>query len=329
MLDSLRTTPRRGFTLIELLVVIAIIAILIGLLVPAVQKVREAANRIQCSNNLKQLGLAAHNYHDAYRHLPPAIGYYPPASRAFGNYFFHLLPYVEQDNLYRSALGLVPFPPPDGPTAVYYPGNNNVYSKPVAVFLCPSDPSVGPDGTVLVNGVSFGASCYGFNALVVAQNDITTTPFKTNAQGKTRIPAGIPDGTSNTILQAEKYARCTNTTMPPQFRDGGTAWAYGGAGPFPWLPPPMAPPVKAFQPGFCIPALANQGAPNAIGPKSIFQVQPREGNCDPTRAATAHAAGIQVGLVDGSVRTLAPSLSGATWAAAVTRAGGEVLGPDW
>jgi prepilin-type N-terminal cleavage/methylation domain-containing protein len=331
MSPPLTTARRRGFTLIELLVVIAIVAVLIGLLLPAVQKVREAANRVKCANNLKQLGLAAHHYHDTHEHLPPAIGYYPPAAGAFGTYFFHLLPYVEQDNLYRSALGSVPFPPPDGPTAVYYPGNNKVYSQPVPVFLCPSDPSVGPGGVVSVAGVSFGASCYGFNALVVAENDITTTPFKTNPQGKTRIPADIPDGTSNTILQAEKYARCTNTTMPPQFRDGGSAWAYGGAGPFPWLPPPMAPPVKLFGPGFCIPAFANQGAPNAIGPRSLFQVQPTPflGNCDPTRAATAHAGGIQVGLVDGSVRTLAPSLSGATWAAAVTRAGGEVLGSDW
>jgi prepilin-type N-terminal cleavage/methylation domain-containing protein len=328
--QTIRTTQRRGFTLIELLVVIAIIAILIGLLLPAVQKVREAANRIKCSNNLKQLGLAAHSYHDANDHFPPGIGYYPPASGAFGNYLFHLLPYVEQDSLYKSALGSVPFPPPDGPTTVYYPGNNNVYSQRVAVFLCPSDPSVGPNGVVMVNGASFGASCYGPNGLVSGQYDLTTNPPMSNPQGRTRI-ADITDGSSNTILHAEKYARCTNTTMVPAFRDGGATWAYCPAPVFPWQPWPMTLPIKPFQPGFCIPAFVALGAPDVIGPKSKFQVQPTPflGNCDPTRAATAHAGGIQVGLADGGVRTLAPSLSGTTWWAAVTPSGGEVLGSDW
>src|SRR5438067_361624 len=138
VLQSSRTVPRRGFTLIELLVVIALIAALIGLLLPAVQKVREAANRIKGGNNLKQLALAAQTYHDTYGHLPHGFGYYPPAGGAFGTYFFHLLPYLEQEPLFRSALGPVPFPPPDGPATVCYPGNNNVYGRPVRIFLCPS-----------------------------------------------------------------------------------------------------------------------------------------------------------------------------------------------
>jgi prepilin-type N-terminal cleavage/methylation domain-containing protein len=329
MLACSRTTPRRGFTLIELLVVIAIIAVLIGLLLPAVQKVREAANRIKCANNLKQLGLAAHHFHDLNDHFPPGIGYYPPASGAFGTYFFHLLPYLEQDNLYRAALGSVPFPPPAGPTAVFYPGNNNVYSQRVAVFLCPSEPNVGSDGVVLVDGFSFGASCYGPNAMVSAENTFSTyPPITISPQGKTRI-ADIRDGLSNTILHAEKYARCSNTYMAPAFQDGGTAWAYCTAPAFPWQPPPMTLPGKAFQAGFCLPAQASRGAPDAIGPGSKFQLQPTPGNCDPTRAATAHSGGMLVGLADGSIRTLAPSMSGDTWWAAVTPSGGEVLGSDW
>jgi hypothetical protein len=93
----------------------------------------------------------------------------------------------------------------------------------------------------------------------------------------------------------------------------------------------MNPPGKMFQTGFAISALVARGAANAIGPGSKFQVQPTPflGNCDPTRAATAHPGGIVVGLADGSVRTLSPSLSGATWWAAVTPSGGEVTGSDW
>ena len=142
----------------------------------------------------------------------------------FGSYFFHLLPYLEQGNLYDRSLGSVPFP--TGPITVHYPGNNNVYSQPVPIFLCPSDPSVESGRRRDGRWDSFGASCYAPNALVSAQNDLTANPPVTNPQGKARIPDDFADGTSHTILHAEKYARCTNTDMAPAFQDGGTAWAY-------------------------------------------------------------------------------------------------------
>jgi prepilin-type N-terminal cleavage/methylation domain-containing protein len=306
-----KTAERRGFTLIELLVVIAIIAVLIGLLLPAVQKVREAANRVKCKNNLKQLGLAAHQYHDDHHHLPPGIGYTPLAqSGVWGHHFFHLLPYLEQDNLYRLALGPVQLT--TGPITIYWPGNNSVYSQSVPTFLCPSGPSVGPGGVVTVNGISWGASSYAANSQVSA-------PIPGDPQGR-RCLLAITDGTSNTILYAEKYARCTSTSMA---LEGGNLWAYCASGVFD-LPPPMGPPYKLYHSTF-------GGGPYARGPASTFQVQPSPflGNCDPTRASTAHASGMPVCLADGSVRTLAPSMSGTTWWAAVTPADGEVLGSDW
>ncbi len=297
---------RDGFTLIELLVTIAIIAVLIGLLLPAVQKVRESANRIQCGNNLRQMMLACHHFQEQNGRTPPGLGWWPPPNtfgpgKAYGMFLLHSLPYLEQDNLYKSSS--------DG--VIYFAGNNGVYAKPVKTFVCPSDPSVETGGVVTLNsGAVWGASSYAGNAqtLTTDQNGLLIDVY-----GDFRIPASCPDGTSNTILLAEKYAHCTNAI----YKEGGSLWAY-------WISDTSIQPLHV---AFSVSIWNGY----AIGPSSKFQVQPNpyRGNCDPTLASSPHAGGIQVGMVDGSVRFLSASISGQTWWALCTPAGGEVLGSDW
>jgi prepilin-type N-terminal cleavage/methylation domain-containing protein len=166
---------RRGFTLIELLVVIAIIALLIGLLLPAVQKVREAAARTRCANNLHQLALAIQDYAGSNDSRLPPANYLYPASGAQGSTLFALLPYLEQDNLFNAGL---------------QGGYLTVGASPVKVFVCPSDPTCPTSG---VAGGQ-GASGYSVNAAVFAPG---TTGASFNASAY-RI-GNIPDGASNTI----------------------------------------------------------------------------------------------------------------------------------
>src|SRR5262245_12388081 len=316
MFSSSKIDERRGFTIVELLVVIAIVGSLIALLLPAVQAARESARRTTCCNNLKQLGMAAHQHHDQHLRLPPGMGFTPLAeSGVWGQHFFHLLPFLEQDNLYKSARGSVTLPPPDGPITIYYPGNNNIYSQPVAILRCPSNPSVGRSGVVTVNALTFGASCYAANSQVFA-------PIRGNPQGRTRL-AEIADGLSYTIFYAEKYPRCTSASMG---LDGGSFWGYSASGVFD-LPAPMNQPYKPFHPSFAIAGYA--GVTGTVGPESKFQLHPALGHCDPTRASTPHAAGMEVCLADASVRTLAPSLNGDTWWAALTSQGGDMPASDW
>ena len=238
-----RPFPRRSaFTLIELLVVIAIIAILIGLLLPAVQKVREAAARIQSTNNLKQIGTALHDFEATRGRLPPLMGGFASGAAARRNFpawpvngptHLWLLPHIEQDALYKSSTAT------SGPyVGVVAPNNVNdptgqPYSKTgIKTFVSPADASVS-DLKITGSGAfaGHGAASYGVNAQVFGTPANRNGTFIVNITPKVDRPMfdrglsiiGITDGSSNTVVFTEKYGTCGN---------GGTMWGIGSVGPF-------------------------------------------------------------------------------------------------
>jgi prepilin-type N-terminal cleavage/methylation domain-containing protein len=281
----------RGFTLIELLVVIAIIAILIGLLLPAVQKVRQAAARTQCSNNLKQISLALHNVQSTYNKLPPLSGPFsgqinaPNGYGNNGNIFYWLLPYIEQDNIYKLH--------PTG-YAWYIPGTDPngdpgpIVNQTIKMYLCPADATNVP---VQMWAGGWAAGNYVANYQVFAPNNDTTYTAS--------LTATFQDGTSNTIAFAEKVTRCQGYAA----LWGHGSWDYN------WMP--------AFM------TYVEQG------PGVGFQVTPTDAQCDRFKASSPHTAAMMAGLGDGSVRTLSQGLSPTTFWFACTPRGGETLGSDW
>lgn len=325
----MRPHRRSAFTLIELLVVIAIIAVLIGLLLPAVQKVREAAARSKCQNNLKQLGLALHNYECANGYYPPAGTYYSGVTGDSWCLQALILPYVEQANLQN----LCDF-------SRSYSIQPQVTQVRVPIFICPSETNTRPrpDGAVTY----FPNTNYAVNVGTWFVYDPVTGQGGDGAlpvNGRL-TPLAITDGTSNTIGLAEVKA------FTPYFRDGGNPNGYGVAAPTSpaqvvayggsfktdsghteWVD------ARVHQTGFTTVFTPNTKVPYTFN-GTTYDVDfnsSREGkttNRQTYAAVTArsyHSGGIvNVLLMDGSVRSVSNSIALNVWRALGTRNGGEV-----
>ena len=328
---------RPAFTLIELLVVIAIIAILIALLLPAVQQAREAARRIQCRNNLKQMALAIHNYADVYQYLPPSACINPTLTVTGnnGSWGIHgrILPYLEQGNVYSRV---------DLSTAWDF--QQSVSGLKIPTYACPSDPKSDRSRDAGGGRAILYPTTYGFNfGTWFVWNPVTGAGGDGSTYPNSRLSfAAFSDGTSNTLLVGEvkawtPYRRNGGppTTAIPmtvaeattivasgvEFKDTGhTEWPDGRVhheGFTTTLPPnSKVPCVNAGVTYDCDYNSWQEGKNGINGPPSYAIITAR----------SYHTGIVQVALVDGSVRTISSNIDHGVWRASGTRDNGEVLG---
>jgi prepilin-type N-terminal cleavage/methylation domain-containing protein/prepilin-type processing-associated H-X9-DG protein len=295
---------RRGFTLIELLVVIAIIAILIGLLLPAVQKVRDAAARMSCSNNLHQIGVAMHSYEGAQQKLPPGFASRTMSVNGDGlgpgwGWAAYLLPHVEQDNLFRRI---------NLNADILDPAHAAVRVTPLKVFRCPSDTPANGDTFMAVDAsgplVPLAFANYvalGGTFEVTDSPDDNTGPFLRNRQFKI---TDVTDGSSNTLFVTERVSK----------RSPVTTWvgALTGA-----ENPPLNLAYHEEGPPTFVLTQTNEASEGRTPNNPLGHVED---------AGSNHSGGVMALFGDGSVRFIRNAISPVTWEALGTRTGGEVLG---